>query len=101
MSASTRPYEDIKAELLRDPEVKAEYDALEPAYQVTCRRIELGLTQVQLAKKVGTKQPGISRLESGNSNATIDLLQRVAEALDCRLDIKLVPMEKSARGSQP
>lgn len=98
MSARTKPYEDLKAELLRDPEVKAEYDALETAYQVTCRRIELGLTQAQLAKKVGTKQPGISRLESGNSNATLDLLQRVAEALDCRLDIRLVPMDESATG---
>lgn len=99
MSARTRRYEDLKADLLRDPEVKAEYDALEAAYQVACRRIELGLTQAELAEKVGTKQPGISRLESGNTNTTLDLLQRVAEALDCRLDIRLVPLEENPPGS--
>jgi HTH-type transcriptional regulator/antitoxin HipB len=94
----TRRYEDLKAELLRDPEVKAEYDALEAAYQVACRRIALGLTQAELAERVGTKQPGISRLESGSSNATLDLLQRVAEALNCRLDIRLVPLDESPPG---
>ena len=99
MAAGTTRYADLKAELLRDPEVKAEYDALEPAYQVACRRIELGLTQAQLAERVGTKQPGISRLESGNRNITIEQLQRVAGALGCRLDVRLVPIDENAAGT--
>jgi len=41
---NTVRYEDVKEELLRDSEVRAAYDALEPAYQAACRRIERGLT---------------------------------------------------------
>jgi hypothetical protein len=57
MSAKTIRFEEVKAQLLEDPEVKQAYDTLEPAYQIARLRIARGLTQAQLAEMVGTKQP--------------------------------------------
>ena len=87
-------YDEYKAELLKDPDVKAEYDALEPEYdlirQIIKARNDRNMTQKQLAEKVGTKQSCIARLESGNYNPSFQFLQRVAGALDKRLSIALL-----------
>jgi len=86
-------YEEFEAELLRDPEIRREYDALRPKYEIIRRLIErrheLHLSQARLARLVGTKQPAISRLESGDHNATLDTLFKVASALDLDLAISL------------
>ncbi|MBA7678329.1 hypothetical protein ES703_86602 [subsurface metagenome] len=86
-------HRDFKAQLLKDPKVRQEYEALEPEFRlirdVLLRRSELNLSQAQLAKLVGTKQPAISRLERGDGNITISTLRRVADALDADLDISL------------
>lgn len=79
------------AQLLKDPEFKREYDALEPEYAVIRavigKRIEKKMSQQQLARKIGTKQSAISRLESGNANPSVKFLQKVATALGARLSI--------------
>ena len=86
-------HRDFKAQLLEDPKVRQEYEALEPEFKlirdVLLRRSELNLSQVQLAKLVGTRQPAISRLERGDGNITISTLRRVADALNADLDISL------------
>ena len=86
-------HRDFKAQLLKDPKVRQEYEALEPEFRlirdVLLRRSALNLSQVQLAKLVGTKQPAISRLERGDGNITISTLRRVADALNADLDISL------------
>ena len=46
------------------------------------------LTQVELAKKIGTKQPVISKLETASSKPSLSLLKRIAQALDTRLTVK-------------
>jgi len=93
MSKKSIKYEDFKAERLADPEVRAEYEALELEFRlirsIISRRNELNISQEQLARLIGTKQPGISRLERGDGNATIDTLRRIADALDADLDISL------------
>lgn len=94
MSAKTVPFEEVKAELLKDPEVRAEYDALEPAYQIARLRIERGLTQAELAKAVGTRQSGIARLENGKHDPRLSTLRRVAAALGRRLEVRFVPLEE-------
>jgi len=91
MAAGTIPYETLKERSLQDPEVRAAYDALEPAYQVACLRIERGLSQKELAERVGTKQPTIARLESGRYAPSLRLLRRVAEALNARLVVRIEP----------
>jgi len=86
-------YEDFKAQRLEAPEVRKEYEALEPQFRlirnILLLRNQLNISQMQLAKLAGTKQPAISRLERGDSNITINTLRRVADALNADLDISL------------
>lgn len=86
-------WEDLEKELLSDPETKGEYDRLAPRYEVISQLIEArakkGLTQRELAKKVGTKQSAIARLEGGNVNPTLDFLGKIAEVLGHKLTIRL------------
>jgi len=84
-------FEEHKKKLLADPEVKKYYDELEPEYalirSVIDKRLKKKMSQAQLAKKVGTRQSAISRLESGESNPSFKFLQKVARALDSGLHI--------------
>lgn len=58
--------------------------AIEFANAIRDRRLELGLTQAQLAQRTGLRQPDISRLESGGGTPTIGMLERLAQALELR-----------------
>ena len=89
MSPKTIRYADVKAELLKNPDVCREYSELEPAYQIARLRIARGLTQQQLADLVGTKQPSIARLESGKSAPRLSFLQQVVEALGGKLTVRV------------
>ena len=93
MSRKSTKYEDFKAQLLTNTEVLEEYEAIEPQFRlirdILLRRNELNLSQMELAKLVGTKQSAISRLERGDGNTTINTLRRIADALDADLDISL------------
>lgn len=90
-------YEDFEAELLKKPEIRKEYEALQPKYDMIRslieRRNQLRISQKQLAEIVGTKQPAISRLEKGDYNTTLSTLFKVADALD--LDISLQARTKT------
>jgi ribosome-binding protein aMBF1 (putative translation factor) len=48
------------------------------------RRLDLGLTQEQLAQRMGTSYSAISRIESGQHNTSVQTLQRLAAALEMR-----------------
>ncbi len=78
-------WEDLEKELLADPATKREFDKLTPRYAVISElikaRIKYKMTQAQLAKKAGTKQSAIARLESGNINPSLEFLQRVAQVM--------------------
>jgi predicted transcriptional regulator len=91
MTPEHQTLDSYLAEQMQDPEFRAAYEALEPAYQIARLRILRGLTQEQLAEKVGTKQPSIARLESRRSTPSLDFLQRVAEALDAEVEVRIVP----------
>lgn len=86
-------YEEFEAELLQDPEIRKEYDALKPKYAMIQslieRRNQFHMSQRELAAIIGTKQPAIARLENGSHNSTIGTLLKVANALD--LDVELKP----------
>lgn len=94
-------FEDWEAEQMRDPEFREAAEALEPAYQVARLRMLRGLTQKELAKLVGTRQPSIARLESGKSEPRLSFLRKVAKALGARLEIELVPEEEAVLADQP
>lgn len=78
-------WENLEKELLSDPATKREFDKLTPRYAVISElikaRIQYKMTQAQLAKKVGTKQSAIARLESGNINPSLEFLHRVAQVM--------------------
>lgn len=88
-----RDWEDFKKELLKDPEFKKEYDALEVEYsiitQVIQKRLDKRMSQKQLAEKVGTKQSAISRLEGGNTNPSVAFLEKISKALGSKLQISI------------
>ena len=85
-------YEDFEAELLRKPEIRREYEALKPKYEMIQslieRRNQLRISQTQLARIIGTRQPAISRLERGDYNTTLNTLFKVASALDLDISLK-------------
>ena len=92
----------MRAEILSHPEVKAEYDALKPEYdlirQLIDLRIERGLSQRQLAQRAGMQQPSIARLEGGRGG-TLQTLRRIADALDAQVEVRIVPREASGKRS--
>lgn len=55
---------------------------------IVCRK-QKGITQVELSQKAGISQPNITRFESGNYNPSLEMLVRIAEALDMKLEIEL------------
>lgn len=95
------PFDAWVEEQEKDPAFRQAYAALEAAYQVARLRIMRGLTQTQLAELVGTKQPSVARLESGQSTPRLDFLQRLAAALDARLEIRLVPLKPLPESPAP
>ena len=87
--------QELKQELLKDPEFRKEYEALEPEMDIMRAildaRIRAGLTQAELSKKSGISQADISRLENGTRNPSLALLKRLAEAMDSVIKIEFVP----------
>lgn len=59
------------------------------ADRVAERRMEMGLSQRELAERVGTTQSAIARLERGGRPPRIDTLLNIADALDCDLFVEL------------
>jgi ribosome-binding protein aMBF1 (putative translation factor) len=87
-------FEKFLKESLKDPKIKAEYDRLQPEFQMidalVKARVKRGFTQKNLARKIGTKQSVISRLETGKANPSLNFLKKLAHALDSRLEIKFI-----------
>lgn len=75
------------------PGLRAAYSKSQVKHELICKmidaRISEGMTQAQLARKVGTKQGAISRFESGAANPTYDFLSKLASALGRKLSIDL------------
>ena len=86
-------WKTVKKELLSDPEVAREYEKLRPRYELISQligaRLKKGLTQSQLAKKMGTKQSAIARVEGGNSNPSVAFLEKLTQALGSKLVIQI------------
>ena len=91
-------HNELKEKMLSNSEVKAEYDTLEKEFslfeELLKARMLAGLTQAQVAERMGTKTPAIARLESGGGNKkhspSLSTLQKYAQAVDCHVEIKLV-----------
>ena len=86
-------FDEYLAERLKDKKFKEEFDAcgrqLELAYSILQLRKSKNISQADLADKVGTTQSNIARAEGGSGNFTIKFLDKIAKALDCRLEISI------------
>ncbi len=84
-------FQEYLKEQLKDPEFKKYYEEeerkLEIAYQVLQLRKRKRMSQAALARKIGTKQSNIARIESGQQNLTIEMLEKIARALDRNLKV--------------
>ncbi len=84
-------YDEFFNEMMKDPEVKREFDALEPEFQLIREMIkarrEAGLTQKELAERTGLQQSNISRIENGNGNPSLETLNKIAQGLGKKLVI--------------
>jgi ribosome-binding protein aMBF1 (putative translation factor) len=89
----TIPMEEIEKRLLSDPEVRREYDALAPEFEIAAEliraRVRAGLSQAQLAERMKTSQSAVARLESGQTLPSTKTLLRFAEATGSRVQVRL------------
>ena len=89
----TIPFEEFKRRALRDPAVKAEYDRLAPEFEISAELIgarqRAGLSQAELAKRMGTSQSTMARLESGQTLPSTKTLLRFAKATGSKVEVRL------------
>jgi DNA-binding XRE family transcriptional regulator len=86
----------IKGDKRRLETLRREREKLDIAGQIYQLRVKAGLTQKQLARMIGTTQSVISRLEDADYDGhSINILERIARALNCRIEVRLVPERAS------
>ena len=89
-------HKELKEHALERADVKAEYERLYEEFTLLDEflkaRTAAGITQAEVAKRIGTTQSAIARLESGRGKHSPSLatLRKYASALGCRLELKLI-----------
>lgn len=97
-------HKELKARALERADVKAEYDRLDEEFafldEFLKARASAGVTQAEVAERIGTTQSAIARLESGSGKHSPSLatLQKYAHALGCRLELRLVKESRKVEG---
>jgi transcriptional regulator with XRE-family HTH domain len=92
---------ELRRSALQKPGVQAAYDALGAEFEILRQmlqaRKDAGLSQAQVAERMGTKPPAVSRLESSLSSAkhspSLATLRKYAAAVGCRLVVRLIDMD--------
>ncbi len=88
-------YKKFKENALNDPAVKAEYDLLQPEYDIIQAmidaRIAQNLTQKELSSLTGITQADISRIENGTRNPSLNMIKKLASGLGMQLKLEFVP----------
>ena len=92
-------YEEYKRKALKKPDVKREYDALEPEYDIIQAMIDArkdqNLTQKELSDRTGITQADISRIEKGTRNPSLEMLKRLAKGLGMQLKVEFIKPGKA------
>lgn len=94
-----KTHKEMIAEWMKDAEFKKAYDALEDEFAffdaLIQARHRAGLTQAEVAVRMGTQPPAVARLEASSRHKkhspSIATLNKYAQAVGCRLEIRLVP----------
>jgi predicted transcriptional regulator len=91
-------HSELREKALKKSRVQRAFRLLEPAYallrHMLLARKHAGLSQAGVARRMGTKPPAVARLErslsTGMHSPSVVTLRKYAEAVNCRLDIRLV-----------
>ena len=90
-----RKYSEYKEKALQNNEVKKEYDALQPEYDIIQAminaRVEQNITQKELSLRTGITQADISRIENGTRNPSLNMVKKLAQGLGMQLKLEFTP----------
>ncbi len=90
----TIPFKKLQHEWMKDAAFRAEYERLKPEYALALALIKArekaGLTQAQVARRMGTTQSVVARIESAQNPPNLKTLERYANAVGRRIEVKLV-----------
>lgn len=90
----TLDFQDYLREQLKNPEIKKYYikygKQLEVAYEILELRKKEGLSQAEFAKRIGTRQSNVARMEAGGQNFTTEMLNKIALTFKHELRIEFV-----------
>jgi transcriptional regulator with XRE-family HTH domain len=95
-------HKELKKRALERTDVKEEYEKLDEEFRLLDEflkaRAAAGITQAEVAERIGTTQSAIARLESGKGKHSPSLatLQKYAHALGCRLEVRLVRAKRKS-----
>jgi transcriptional regulator with XRE-family HTH domain len=98
-------HKQMRAKALENAEVKAEFDRQADEFSLLDEflkaRADQGLTQAQVAERIGTTQSAVARMESGRGKHSPSLatLSRYADALGCKLEVRLIRRSRPANNS--
>ena len=88
-------YKNYKEKALANSEVKAEYDAYGPEYDLIQAmidaRVNQNITQKELSARTGITQADISRIENGTRNPSLEMVKRIAAGLGMQLKLEFIP----------
>lgn len=91
--SKTIPFKEITDEWKKDPEYVKEYEKLEEEFAIARElihaRARAHLTQAEVAKRMGTTQSVVARLESGTKSINLKTLEKYAEATGSHLQVRL------------
>lgn len=87
-------FQDYLDKQLQNSQMRKYYEKygkqLEIAYQILKLRKQKRISQAELAKKLGTTQSNVARMETGQQNFTIETLQKITKVFNCGLKIEFV-----------
>ena len=90
----TIPLKKLKDDWMKDSAFRAEYERLAPEFALARAlikaRTKARMTQAQVAKRMGTTQSVVARIESGHNAPNLKTLEKYAEAVGRRIEVKLV-----------
>ena len=88
-------WKHLRRELMSDPEVKKAYEDMQPEFAIVQAiidaRVKKKISQEELAKRMGTGQAVISRLENANAKPSLSLIRRLADALGLKVELRFTP----------
>ena len=101
---NTISWNSVRNQVLADPEVKAEYEALKPEFDIARRiiamRAAVGLTQREFAEQLGIKQSQLARIESGRQIPKIETLAKLAAAAGYELKVSFISQKPNLSQQQ-